>query len=141
MNIFRPTLLLLFAGLLAPAGCRYVDTTPMATGDQVLKGAITCPPDLTLPADASITVWLLDTANNDIPVGNQTIKNPGTSPIPFEIDYTASDIQLPHHVRIEARIEYGGKLRLMSGRNHQVTPTNANESFALTVSPLSGAGP
>jgi uncharacterized lipoprotein YbaY len=74
-------------------------------------------------------------------VGTQTIKNPGASPIPFEVDYTASDIQLPHHVRIEARIEYGGKLRLMSGHTHQVTPTNANEPFALTVSALGGAAP
>ncbi len=141
MKSLLPSPLLLLAGLLALAGCQYVDTTPMATGDQVLKGAITCPPDLTLPADASVTVWLLDTANNNIPVGTQTIRHPGVSPIPFEIDYTASDLEVPHRVRIEARIEYGGKLRLMSGHTHQVTSANARQPFALTVSELSGAGP
>ena len=141
MKTFRPSLFLFFAGLLALVGCQYVDTTPLAPGYQVLKGTVTCPPDVTLPPDASVAVWLLDTANNDIPVGTQTIKNPGASPIPFAIDYTASDLQLPHHVRIEARVEYGGKLRLMSGHSHVVTPDNASQPFSLTVSPLGGAGP
>jgi uncharacterized lipoprotein YbaY len=136
MPTFRLCSLFLLAGLLALAGCRYVDTTPMATGDQVLKGTVVCPPGFTVPPDASVTVLLLDTANNNIPVGSQTIKNPGASPIPFAIDYTASDIQLPHHVRIEARLGYGGKLQMMSGHTHLVTPDNANESFTLNLTPL-----
>ena len=150
MKTSRPSvgfaLPLLRAALLALTGCQhygqYLDTTPRDVGAQVLTGTVVLPPDLTLPADAIIIVRLLDTSRNDLPVTEQTIARPAAGQsLAFQLDYQAADIQPPHHARLEARVSYGGQLRLMSGRTSLVTPANAGQPFRVPLGPLGGAAP
>ena len=129
--------------LLALAGCSHIDLTPQPSGYKVLTGTIVFDPSLILPADAIITVRLLDSRRDNLPLGEQTIKQPGKSPVAFQIDYRAEDIQPPHDARLDVRIAYGGRLRLTSSQRATtaslVSPRNAAQPFTLNVSGLSGA--
>ncbi|MEI6861732.1 MAG: YbaY family lipoprotein, partial [Verrucomicrobiota bacterium] len=75
----------LFASLflLASAGCKnfgqYVDTTPLPTGNQVLNGTVGWPAGISLPADAAVTVLLLDDSNNNV-LETQKVEHSGPPP-------------------------------------------------------------
>jgi uncharacterized lipoprotein YbaY len=132
--------------LLALAGCQFMDTSPLPTGNQVLKVTVAWPAGVMLPDDATVTVTLLDLSRNNLPMDQRTLAHPGASPATLELFYRAKDIQPPHRARVEARVAWGGQLRLRSNSIIStsaglVTPENAARTVALTVSPISGAGP
>ncbi len=146
MNAFRLLRAALPALLLVLAGCQYMDTTPMATGNQVLKVSVAWPAGVTLPDDATVTVTLLDLSRNSLPMDQRTLAHPGASPVTLELFYRAEDIQPPHRARVEARVAWGGRLRMSSKSLTAtsaglVTPENAARPVALTVSSLADAGP
>jgi uncharacterized lipoprotein YbaY len=148
MSTRRLALFPVFVLLLAFAGCqgsgRYLDTAPRPMGDQVLRGTVSYPPGVELPADAVLTVRMLDLSRNELPFASQTIERPGKSPVAFQIDYRAEDIRPPRRVRVEARIAFGGRLRLRTNTTTSVglvTPDNAAQPVALIVSPIAGAAP
>ena len=142
MKIPRLLSATLSAGLLALTGCQYVDTTPLATGNQVLNVTVGWSDGVTLPADASVTVLLLDVARDDLPLTSQSVAPPGAAPVALQLDYKAEDIQPPHRTRLEARVSVGGKLRFDSNRQKNfVTSANAAMPFALVVEPFGGATP
>ena len=130
---------LLSAILLGLVGCQYIDTTPLPTGNQVLSVTVGWPTGVTLPADASITVLLLDSALNDVALNTQTIAQPGAQPVAFQLAYKAEDLRPPHHVRVEARASAGGRPILRSNRQKNfVTPDSAAQTFAVMLEPLAG---
>jgi uncharacterized lipoprotein YbaY len=115
---------------------------PLPTGDQVLNVTVGWPSNVTLPADAVITVSLLDVSRDNLPLDERTLAQPGAQPVAFQLAYKAEEIQPPHRARLEARISYGGRLRLISNRQRNfVTTSNAAGTFALTVDPLGGTAP
>ncbi len=146
MKPFRALPSLLFTSFIAFAGCqqysKYIDTTPSPVGDHTITGTVVIPPGINLPPDAIVTVWLVDRSQNDLRFAGQTIRQPPAGkPIPFQIDYKAEEIRPPHNVRLDALIEYSGRLRLMSssiGRVNNVTPENADTPFTLKLAELSG---
>ena len=146
MKYFRHLRAALPALLLALAGCQYMDTTPMPTGNQVLKVTVAWPAGVTLPDDATVTVTLLDLSRNNLPIDQRTLAHPGASPATLELFYRAEDLQPPHRARVEARVAWGGRLRLRSNSvistaEGLVTPENAARPVALKVNPLADAGP
>jgi uncharacterized lipoprotein YbaY len=113
-------------------------------GDQVLRGTVNYPSGGELPADAVLTVRMFDLSRNELLLADHTIERPGKSPVAFQIYYRAEDIRPPRRVRNEARIAFGGRLRLRSNTTTSVglvTPDNAAQPITLTVYPITGAGP
>jgi uncharacterized lipoprotein YbaY len=148
MTMLRLAPLPALALLFALAGCKsaspYLNTAPRPMGDQVLRGTVSYPAGVELPADAVLTVRLLDASRNDLPISSQTIARPGASPVAFQIDYKAEDIRPPRRAWVEARVSFGGRLRLRSNALNAtglVTPENASRPVALAVNPIAGAAP
>jgi uncharacterized lipoprotein YbaY len=125
----------LLAGL--TAGCGHLDVTPQDDPNRVLNGTVVFGNDpMLLPDDAVVVVSVIDavpppplpmTPDNqmlkrpvpppDVPpevLGEQTIRHPGDSPIPFRIEYRAESDQLRHGLNIEARVSYGGRVRYLN---------------------------
>lgn len=148
-------LFLALAGLLLGAGCSSIDTTPGNDPSRFIGGTVNYRGDLTLPPDAEVVVRLVDPAGRtqagnpatkDLPVapqakgppipvllGEQTIKAPGPGPIPFRIEYTAEDDLLRHGLNLEARISFGGRVRLRTVSTRAVTLGNALDPHSLWV--------
>jgi uncharacterized lipoprotein YbaY len=151
-----PLLLLVsIAGLLLGAGCGNITTTLGGDPNRVMTGTVNYNGDLTLPADAELVIRLMDPTgipqtpnptNKDLPVlaqakvqpspvqlAEQTIKVTGPGPISFRLEYTASDDMLRHGLTLEARISFGGRVRLRTVNRRAVTLGNANDPHAVRV--------
>lgn len=134
MTTFRLLPFLLGAGLCALAGCQNIDTTPQPKGDRVLKGTVNYRSDVVLPADAVVTVRLLDISQSPVRIlSEQTFPWPGSLPIPFQLDYQAEDIQPPQRAGMDARITAGGKLRYYNSTPIPISPNSAEGSFTVWV--------
>jgi len=130
----------MLGGMLLVAGCGHLDVTAPGPVDRVLTGMVNFALEATLPADAVVTVRIIDTSNPANPMnvlGETTITNPGKAPIPFRIEYRADDEVLMHQVKVDARITFGGKLRFYSVAGHPLTLGNAGDSHVVQVEPTS----
>ena len=143
------------AALLAGGGCGHLSTTAGGDTNRVITGTVNFRGDLVLPADAEVIVRLIDAsavgqarsaANKDLPVldrpkveltpqvlGEQTIKAPAAGPVPFRIEYSADDALLRHGLNLEARISYGGRVRLRTVNTRAVTAGNATDRHEVWV--------
>jgi uncharacterized lipoprotein YbaY len=134
----KPALALLSAvAALALAGCGQLDLTPEGDPGRVLAGTVEIGEDIALPADAVVTVRVVDLSNAALPpqvLGSQTITSPGVSPIPFHVGYRADDAALRRGLNIEARISFGGRVRYYNMNRYAVTLGNAAEDHRVTVS-------
>lgn len=141
--------------LVAGSGCGSITVTPEGDSNRVITGRVNFRSDLVLPPDAVVVVRLLDTAatqqmrsaaNKDLPVvsrpaadptpqvlGEQTIKSPAPGTVPFRIEYQASDSLLRHGLNLEARISYGGQVRLRTVMMRAVTLGNATDPHEVSV--------
>jgi uncharacterized lipoprotein YbaY len=146
------------AALFTGSGCGNISVTPEGDPNRVISGRVTFRSDLVLPPDAVVVVRLLDTAataqarsaaNQDLPVvsrpkadltpqvlGEQTIKAPAPGPVPFRIEYQAPDSLLRHGLNLEARISYGGQVRLRTVMVRAVTLGNATDPHDVSVQPV-----
>lgn len=147
--------LLAVCAVLLAGGCAHLSTTAGGDPNRVIVGTVNFRGDLALPADTEVVVRLLDAsggtlarsaANRDLPVvdrpraevppqvlGEQAIRAPASGPIPFRIEYTADDNQLNHGLNLEARISYGGRVRLRTIITRAVTPGNATDRHEVWV--------
>lgn len=143
------------AALLAGGGCMHLDTRPAGDPNRVISGTVNFRSDLVLPADTEVVVRLIDVsavaqtrsaANKDLPVvdrpraelppqvlGEQTIKAPAAGPVAFRIEYHADDALLRHGLNLEARISYGGRVRLRTVNTRAVTLGNATNMQEIWV--------
>lgn len=97
-------------GILALAGCGHLDLTPEGDLARVLTGSINLGEDVVLPADATVTVRVVDSTGVGAPprvLGSQTLNNPGASPIEFRVEYQALDEDLRRGLNIEVRVSWG----------------------------------
>ena len=137
------------------AGCGHLDLTPEGDPHRVLIGAVELPGEAVLPADAVVVVRILDPARTAAPsptavlgevstpapemsqpptiLGEQTIRNPAQQPVPFRLEYTATDEQLSRGLNIEARVAYGGRVRYSNRDSFAITLTNVSDSHRITV--------
>lgn len=144
------------AAFAAFAGCSQMELSPSAIGDpaRVLNGEVDIPDVSVLPADASVTVRVVDLnahepgADADLPqdsavppgvrlpptvLGAQTIPNPGSVPVIFRVEYRAEDNVLIKGLNIEVRVSYGGKVQYYNRNRYAVSLGNATDSHRITV--------
>ncbi len=120
------------------AGCANIDIKPEGDPNRVLTGTVNYGTDTVLPPGAVLTVRLLDPSDPSAPpmvLGEQTIKDPGTSPVAFRIEYQATDTLLQHGLNIEARIAVGGRLQFYNVNSYAVTLNHATEAQVVWVNP------
>ncbi len=138
----KPILGLLSAvAALGLAGCGQLDLTPEGDPSRVLTGQVEIGESIPLPADAVITVRVVDATAVGMPpqvLGSQTIKNPGVAPVTFRVEYRADDETLRRGLNVEARVSFGGKIRYFNLNRYAVTLGNAADPHRINVNP---AGP
>jgi len=157
MNNRLKLLLALAAAFLAGAGCNNLDLARASDPDRTVTGTVNFRADLVLPSDAVVVVRVVDasgfgqlrsTSSQDLPLmngpkpvpvaqvlGEQTITSPAGAPVAFSISYHADDDLLRHGLNLEARISYGGKVRLHTANAHVLTLANANLAHEVWVEP------
>jgi uncharacterized lipoprotein YbaY len=128
--------LLIAVAAFALCGCGQMDLTPEGDPGRVLTGTVDLGEEVALPADATVTVRVVETADAGMApqvLGSQTISNPGVAPIEFHIEYRAEDEVLRRGLNVEARISYGGKVRFYNVNRYAVTLGNAADPHRITV--------
>jgi uncharacterized lipoprotein YbaY len=132
-----PTIALAALAALALAGCGQIDLTPESNPSRALTGRIELGGPAALPADAMVTVRVVDASAGMPPqvLGSQTIRNPGAAPIAFRVEYTAEDDVLRRGLNVEARVSFGGKVRYFNANKYVVTLANAADTLLITVNP------
>ena len=123
MKTFSLSVILL-GGLFLATGCGHLDLKPDGEGDSVLTGTVNFHTSEPLPPDTVVTVRLLDTSSlsgSPLQLGEQTINHPDGPPVPFRIEYSATDAQLRHGLNIEARVSYGGTVRFYNVNGYALT--------------------
>jgi uncharacterized lipoprotein YbaY len=119
-------------------GCANLDIKPEGDVNRVLTGTVNYSADEPLPPGAVLTVRLLDPSDPSAPpmvVGEQTIRDPGASPVAFRIEYSASDTLLQHGLNVEARIAVNGRLQFYNVNSYAVTLSHATEPQAVWINP------
>ncbi len=138
----KPILGLLSAvAALGLAGCGHLDLTPEGDPGRVLTGQVEIGENIPLPADAVVTVRVVDATAVGMPpqvLGSQTITNPSVAPVSFRVEYRADDETLRRGLNVEARVSYGGKIRYFNLNRYAVTLGNAADPHRINVNP---AGP
>ena len=140
-------------------GCGHVDLdlTPEGNPNRVLTGTVEFPDAVNLPADAVVVVRVLGVlppnpqavsgmlgqppapgAQAELPpqvLGEQRIKAPPAPPIPFRIDYRATDDQLSAGLKVEARVSVGGTVRWFNRNSYSINLNNVGDPHTITVDP------
>ena len=137
------------------AGCGHLDLAGEGNPDRVLTGRLDSLDGGSLPPDAVVAVRVVNpersTARSPTAIlgspsglsegsavppkvmGEQTIRNPGSFPVSFRIEYTAMDEDLRRGLMIEARISYGGKVQYFNISGSAVTLNNFSDPHSVTV--------
>ena len=126
------------------AGCGHLDLTPPGDADRVLTGWVMCESADPPPPGSVVVVRVLDLSAGDDRaevLGEQTIKNPGSWPIAFRVEYRAEDAVLRRRVDAEARIAVGRRLYYASETAHPITLGNAGEPHTIPVERVGGPPP
>jgi uncharacterized lipoprotein YbaY len=137
----RHPLFLLAAAAIGLSGCGQLDLTPEGNPSRVVTGQVELGEAAALPADAVVTVRVVDASNLGMPpqvLGSQTISNPGAAPIAFRVEFRAEDEVLRRGLNIEARVSFGGKVRYFNLNRYAVTLGNASDNHRIYANP---AGP
>jgi len=145
------------AVVLAGCGHMAMDLTPEGNPDRVLTGTVDFSNAVTLPGDAVVVVRVLGFlppnpqavagvpgalpapgSEAEMPpqvLGEQTIKDPPAAPIPYRLEYQATDDQLRAGLKLEARVSYGGKVRWFNVNSYSVNLNNVGDPHGITVDP------
>ncbi len=138
-----PARLLVVLGLLALAGCQSLDLTPESDPQRVVSGTVKLNADVLFPPDAVAVVRVVDLTPDeraqkpakDLPVadlsrdepkvervlGEQVIRAPGATPIPFRVEFQADDTTMRRGLVIDVRISQDGKVRYRTLNAHMIT--------------------
>jgi uncharacterized lipoprotein YbaY len=143
--------------LLGLGGCAQIDIAPEGDPSRVLAGTVAA--SSPLPAGAEIVVRILDTSVRDTPrtmgadvvapdrnsqlaiereVASSTQLLPGAidGPVPFRIEYQATDAQLRRGLTVDVRISFDGRVRYRTVSAHIVTLASAQQPHEVFVQPL-----
>ena len=126
--------------LAAGAGCAHmgVDTTPESDPNRVVTGTVETGEAIPLPADAVVNVRVVDQSRSDLPpqvLGDQEIRSPGATPIPFSIEFRAEDDVMRRGLNLEARISFGHTVRYFNVSQVAVNLRNAADPHRILVNP------
>jgi uncharacterized lipoprotein YbaY len=88
-----------------------------------------------LPVDSVVTIQVVDLSNASLPkiYGEEQIKNPGPSPVPFHIEFQADDQAMINGLNLQARISYDGKLQLLNKTQYDVKLSTLGEAHQIYV--------
>ncbi len=116
---------------------------PMAAMAEMktLSGTVAYRERIALPPSASIEVKLLDVSHADAPARTiaQTIVRPETQvPVPYRLDYDASEVVPGRSYALQARITVGERLWFVTATRHPVFAGGA-DSTDIVVERVSGA--
>jgi uncharacterized lipoprotein YbaY len=131
--------LLAAVAVAAFSGCGQLDLAPEGDPSRVLTGEVSWGDPAALPADAMVTVRIVDASRVGMPpdvLGSQTIRNPGAAPVLFRVEYRAVDDVLRRGLNVEVRVSWGGKVRYFNMNGHAVTFGNAADTHRITVNPV-----
>lgn len=120
------------------AGCTSPKKTEPAPERLTLAGHVLTTDGAKLPADAVLTVRLLDVSAPDEPavvLAEQSIAAPGTPPIAFSLRYRPAEAARGHRFVLDARIEVSGKLSYYSTHTQPVKLDGSEGGQELTVAP------
>lgn len=140
------------------AGCGHVDLTPEGNPNRVITGTVHVRMDLIPPPDAEVVVRLVQPADvtaaptragNDLVIGErgtrerpaqvvaeQVIRTPGALPVPFRLEFRASDAELRHGLNIEGRISWGGRVRFRNVEAQLVTLATTGRPIEVWLEPV-----
>ena len=127
-------------------GCSHLDLAPEGNPNRILNGTVAFSGGL--PTGAEVSVRILDSSARDfvprtkseLPLGDraqtmaadrvvgeqvQTLAAPTIEPVPFRLEYQATDAMLRHGLNVEARISYGGRVRFRTIQAHVLTLASA----------------
>jgi putative lipoprotein len=128
-------LLLTALALGVTAGCASRQP-PGSDRGPVVSGTVNYRARIALPADAVLTLRLLDVTRPDAPaivIAEKSVSNPGNPPIAFELPYLPGDIRAGRQIVIDARIEVAGRPRFYAEKPHPVTPDSLYRSHEVWV--------
>lgn len=131
-----PLRLLAVLAALALSGCGHLDVTPEGNPSRVLTGRVDLGGAVALPADAVVTVRIVEPPRVGVPqsvLGSQTIRNPGAAPVEFRVEYMADDELLRRGLNVEARVSWGGRVRYYNMNGYAVTLRTAADSHRIAV--------
>ena len=135
MSFVRLTVALALIGIFGTA-CSHLDISSAPLGDQVLHGTVDFHPIPPL-GKTSVLVRMVDVTNDDpIVIGETTVQAAGAPPVPFTINYKASDIEPPKRVQLVVRVSVDGKLRYYNIDSYAVSPMNADRTVRVWVTPV-----
>ncbi|HRI83028.1 MAG TPA: YbaY family lipoprotein [Opitutaceae bacterium] len=132
---FLTALLLTGLALGVTGGCASRQPAGGAQGP-VVSGTVNYRARIALPADAVLTLRLLDVTRPDAPaivIAEKSVSNPGNPPIAFELPYLPGDIRAGRQIVIDARIEVAGRPRFYAEKPHPVTPDSLYRSHEVWV--------
>ena len=154
----RPLLPLIAAVLLLFTGCGHLDLTPEGNPNRVVTGTVNVRMNLLPPPDSELIVRLLQPADvtatptdagQDLVIGQrgtreqpaqvvaeQVIHAPARMPVAFHLAYHASDERLRRGLNIEARMSWGGHVRLRTIDAQALTLENADAPQTLWLQPV-----
>jgi uncharacterized lipoprotein YbaY len=141
--------------LLLTPGCGHLDVAPEGDPNRVATGTVDVQMPLQPPADAEVVVRIVEPSNitaaptaaaNDLVIGErgtlsrpenviaeQVIRAPASMPVPYHIEFHATDAALRRGLNIEARISWGGRLRF---RTVQAQLANVAAPQTILVEPV-----
>jgi uncharacterized lipoprotein YbaY len=147
------------AAALVLGGCGQVgmEVTPYGNPNRVVTGTVELPAATAFAPDTVVVVRVLGVlpanpqavngllgqppapgAQAEQPpqvLGEQTISNPGPPPVPFRIEYSATDDQLRAGLKLEARVSVGGKVRWFNVNSYSINLDNVGEARSVSVDP------
>ncbi len=146
------------AALVALTGCAQLDLTPESSPDRVLTGTVTA--RALLPVGTQVVIRVVDRANRppvrgataDLPVERTvplaapvelilaeqslTLEAATNEPVPFRIEYRATDAMLRYGLNVEARISHDGKVRHRNVSAHVLTLGSSPFPLEVVVDPV-----
>ena len=154
-----PALFVFLAGLcVALAGCQQLDLTPEGDPQRVVSGNVTIGAATLLPAGTEVVVRVVDLSpverpaampNLGMPVvdrpppvktervlGEQVIRSPGVTPVPFSVEFNADDAALRRGLTIDVRISFEGRVQYRTLTAHMLTLTSVRFPQEVAVQPV-----
>lgn len=154
-----PTFCLLVAGLcFAAFGCQQLDLTPEGDPQRVVTGQVTIGMETLFPPGTEVVVRVVDATPEERPaaspnlgvpivdrgmpvktervLGEQTIRSPGVTPVPFRVEFTADDAALRRGLSIDARISFEGRVQYRTLTAHMLTLTGVRFPQEVAVQPV-----
>jgi len=158
MKRFFPHLAMATAIVAWFSGCGHLDLAPESDPHRVVTGTVAVRMNLIPPPDSEVVVRLVEPpditaaptkAAQDLVIGErgarerpeqvvaeQLVHAPQAMPVPFRIEFQASDTALRRGLNVEARISWGGRVRFRNVEAQAITLATIAAPQTLVLDPV-----